>query len=80
VLFDEFPEAEPLGHFADQNQAAVRANPRSLKVQFQGGIEGKLKGPIFFSPTEFRLQKGLTVLAPVSMKTSMDSTELRPNV
>jgi len=48
MLFDELSQAEPFVQLAHQNQAAVGGDPRSLEIDLQSRVEGKLKRLILF--------------------------------
>ena len=48
VLFDELSQAEPFVQLAHQNQATVAGDPRSLEIDLQSSVEGKLKRLILF--------------------------------
>lgn len=43
VVFDKFPESESLLQFADQSQATVGGDPRTLEINLQRGVEGELR-------------------------------------
>jgi hypothetical protein len=45
---DEITEAEALIHFADQNQATIGSDARSLEIDLQGRVEGRLKWLVLF--------------------------------
>ena len=48
VLFDELSQAEPFVQLPHQNQATVGGDPRSLEIDLQSRVEGKLKRLILF--------------------------------
>ena len=48
MLFDEFSEAESLGEFPHQNQAAVGGDAGTLEIDLERGIEGELKALILY--------------------------------
>ena len=61
VLGDEIAEAQAFVQLADQNQAAVGGDPRSLEIHLQRGVEGKLKWPVL-SLTHWVLTSGVSSL------------------
>ena len=48
MLFREFAESQTFVQLPHQNQAGVRGNARSLKIDPHGSIERELKGLIWF--------------------------------
>jgi hypothetical protein len=48
MLGDDLAEAQTFIQFAHQKEATIRRDARSLEIDLQGGIEGKLKWPVFF--------------------------------
>ena len=48
VLFDELSQAEPFVQLPHQNQAPVGGERRSLEIDLQSRVEGKLKRRILF--------------------------------
>ena len=48
MLFDELSQAEPFVQLPHQNQAAVGGERRSVEVDLQSRVEGKLKRRILF--------------------------------
>ena len=48
VLFGELSQAEPFVQLAHQNQAPVGRERRSLEIDLQSRVEGKLKRRILF--------------------------------
>ena len=39
MLLNQFPETEPFVQFANQNQATVGSDVRSLEIDFQQAVE-----------------------------------------
>jgi len=52
MLLDQFPEAESLIQIAHQDQTAVGGDPRTLKIDPQRRVEGKLKRTVLFLTDE----------------------------
>ena len=50
VFLDELVQIQSLIQFANQNQAPVGSNSRSLEIDLQGRIKRELKGLVLFSP------------------------------
>src|SRR5262249_1986905 len=50
VLGDEFAESQTFVQLSHENQAAVRGDPRSLKIDPQGAVEGQLTRLAVFRP------------------------------
>jgi len=44
VLLDQFSKLQSLVELAYQDQAAIGSDARTLEIDFEGRVEGKLKG------------------------------------
>ena len=50
MLVNQFSETEPFVQFANQNQATVGGDVRSLEIDFQQVVELSWNGLVCFSP------------------------------
>jgi hypothetical protein len=48
VLINQIAKTQPLIQLTNQNQTVVRSDPRTLEIDLQGGVEGKLKRLVYF--------------------------------